>query len=306
MKYLVELEYINIDNYSPFSYINEMSEQYRYDRYLLPYISHEWKTIPVHPDTISDLWILDSQILFHKEVYPTSSFRTVYLKEDNTFLKLPIQRKITRWLRDLPIKQILRSEFATELLKRNPLNGFSFLCEHWNIFKDEKFNYIVREIPNVKLYPLFYIIKSQKYKKDFLMKLITNIISTWMFYASRDIYLEYHTQNILVDKNANIYYRDLSDIKSFWVSIIQPSYANNLANRSELNSLMFDRSVCNQNLSFFLTYYKELSSEIPTIKQIIKSNIEKYALHFHNYSMDFTCDKPVRIPEKVPLNFWRN
>jgi len=41
MKYLVELEYINIDNYSPFSYINEMSEQYRYDRYLLPYISHE-------------------------------------------------------------------------------------------------------------------------------------------------------------------------------------------------------------------------------------------------------------------------
>jgi len=306
MKYSIELEYINIDNYSPFSHINEMSERYRYDKYLLPYILHEWKIIPVHPDTMSDLQIPDSQILFHKEVYPTSSFRTVYLKEDNTFLKLPIQRKITRWLRDLSTKQILRSEFAAELLNRNPLKGFSFLGENWHIFKDEKFNYIVREIPDIQLYPLFYVIKSQKYKKDFLMKLISNIISTWMFYASRDIYLEYHTQNILVDKNANIYYRDLSDIKSYWVSIIQPSYVNNLANRSELNSLMFDRSVWNQNLSFFLTYYKELDSEILTIKQIIKNNIEKYSLWFPNYSLDFTYDKPIRTPVKVPLNFWRN
>ncbi|EKE29534.1 MAG: hypothetical protein ACD_2C00153G0005 [uncultured bacterium (gcode 4)] len=306
MRYNIGLEYINIENYSPFCHINEMSLEYRYSPFQMPFILHQNIEVPVHPDTFEDLKLSKKDIIYTKEVHPTSSFRTVFLEDENIFLKVPLLRNITRWLRDLPAKQVLRAHYAAGLLEDNKCVGFDFLREEWKLFEDERYNFIKRTIPDTRLYPLFYIIKSQDFEIEFILRVMKNIISTWAYYASQDIYLEYHTQNILIDDNANIHYRDLSDIKSYSDSMIKASFIKYLPEKKDFNSLIFDRAICNQNFDFILKYHPEIREYIPEIKSYIRSSIEKYGLNFpSDYSYDFDYANPERIPERTTLVSWR-
>lgn len=307
MKYDVSKEYVNIDKYSPFSHVNEVSPEYQKSPFLLPFILRFSKKKPVHPNTLHDLNISHQEIIEQKLVNPTSSFRTVYYPDKNLCYKLPLQRRITRGIRDLSKKELLRSERANELLSSLEFKGFHTLSEKCHYATDPDFNYIIRHMPEVECFPWFFVIKSQEFDTDYMMESVGNIIKSWMFFASKDIFLEYHTQNILVDNDSNIYYRDLSDIRSVEDSVLRPSYYSKVEGLSGILATIFDRAVCCQNLNHLFRYSSELDTrKKKDIKELIESEIKKYQLPFPDYSMDFPKDNPERVPHKIKLIDWRN
>ena len=141
-----------------------------------------------------------------------------------------------------------------------------------------------------EFFPWFYAISSQNFGKNFEFNCASQIIRSWMFFASKDILLEYHTQNILVDKNSNVCYRDLSDVRSNGESVLRPSFADNLSS-GELLASVFDRTVCNQNLDHLFRYSKKLGNrDRKAIKELIESEIKHYNLPFPNHSIDFPAN----------------
>ena len=302
-----EYEHINIDNYSPLCHINEVSKKYQKEPYDLYFIKKDGKDIPIHPDTFEDLNLDKESIVFKRKVYPTSSTRAVYDPEKNICYKLYLLRKITRSIRHLSNKELDRSVIGGKLLSQYTLPNFTYLKEECNYMSDEVYNYIIREMPNVNTYPWFYVIKSQKFSKEFELKCMTRIIQSWMFYASQGIYFESaHTQNYLVDDEANIYYRDLSDIRSLEYEEMTPSYYNDLNDLGEMLSIFFDRSMCNQNLDHLFRYSTKLNDEdFSYIRELILSEIEKYNLPFPDYSMDYAKDKAGHVPEIIEKVKWR-
>jgi hypothetical protein len=300
-------EHINIDNYSPFCHINEVSFKYQKKSFNLYFIEKDGKKVPIHPDTFNDLKLDKKMIVFKRKVYPTSSTRTVYDSQNNICYKLPLLRKITRSVRDLPNKELDRSIIGNKLLSQYLFPHFTYLKEECNYMSNPMYNYIVREMPKVRTYPWFYVIKSQKFSKEFELKCMTRIIQSWMFYASHGIYFESaHTQNYLVDDDANIYYRDLSDIRSLDYVETIPSYYDKLDNIGEMLSIFFDRSVCNQNLDHLFRYSKKLNdSDYQHLRKLILSEIDKYQLPFPDYSMDYSKSQKGHIPEKILKVNWR-
>lgn len=302
-----ELEHINIKNYSPLSHINNVSPCYQHDAYLLPYIKDGTKDIPIHPDTLDDLNIKRQDVLYYKLVYPTSSTRTVYVFEDNVCLKIPVLRQITRSIRDVKNKEIERSKIATKELSKYSYPDFKFLEEECILGSQENFNYIIRKMPNTRLYPWFYLIVTKKYSKIFMIDIISKMVNIWMFYASHGIYFESaHTQNFLVDRKGNIYYRDLSDIRILEYEIMKPSYLHELKNDLELHSIFFDRSMLSQNIEHFIRYRDDLTSEdIDNIREIIKTAIIKYKIDFPDYSMNYDKNREGHHPIQVEKSYLR-
>ena len=138
---------------------------------------------------------------------------------------------------------------------------------------------IIRKIPNKNITPLFTIIRKKSLTKEKMQILIKRIINIWLQLAKKHIFLEFHTQNILVDNSLNIYYRDLSDIRSIEYDI-KPSYK---INENDLMALSFDKTLCEQNIDHILRYDTELDRAY--IKDYIKKQIKKYKLDFPNYSL---------------------
>lgn len=293
MKYNIKNEYINIENYSPFSHINEVSTIYQKTPFMLPIVNINDSIVPIHPDTFNDLNIKKDNIIFYIKVYPTASYRTVYYKEKNIFIKLPLLRTITRGIRNLPNKELDRSKLATNLLSKINIKHFYYLKEIPIYNKDENYNYIIRLIPNKKLTPLFTIIKKHNKETKQMILIIKRMIDIWLELASKNIFLEFHTQNILIDSYNNIYYRDLSDIRSIKHNI-KPSYT---ITDKDLMTLSFDKTFCTQNLKHILNYYKDINKE--EIVKYIKKKINYYNLSFPNYSLMFDTNNPKRIPIKT-------
>lgn len=299
MKYRIKNEYINIDNYSPFSSVNEISEEYKYTKFKLPIVNINNTIVPIHPDTMNDLNIDKSNIIYYIDVYPTSSFRTVYYKDKNIFIKLPITRNITRGIRTLPNKELIRSSKANDILKNIGVEHFNYLEEIQVFNSDERFNYIIRKIPNKNITPLFTIIRKQSLSNRKMQVLIKRMINIWLSLAVKGVFLEFHTQNILIDSNLNIYYRDLSDVRSIKYNI-KPSYE---IEEVDLMTLSFDKTFCSQNLDHIFRYYSDLD-RLQT-KDYIKKKIDDYNLLFPNYSLGFSKTTKERIPIRKPLSFYR-
>ncbi|MBJ7532962.1 hypothetical protein JDN40_02380 [Rhodomicrobium vannielii ATCC 17100] len=303
--YNIQKEYINITNYSPFCNINEVSEQYRTKPFMLPYYAFSSDDVrPVHPDTFTDIALDPRHIDRHELVYPTSSFRTVYDPQKNVCYKLPLLRKITRGVRDLSHLALQRSEYGTKKMSQHPYEGFSILPEETHHANDPRHNYITRHMPYRDISPWFFEIASQSSSNEFQMQCMRNIIKTWMFYASHGLFLEYHTQNILVDRNANIYYRDVSDVMIHDGGVSDRSWCKSA---EDALSISFDRTVCSLNLDHAFRYNKSLDKpRHDELKCLIQSEIEKYQLAFpSDYSLSFSLNEAVRIPQKVPLVSWR-
>jgi len=296
-------EQVNIKNYSPLSHINYISKAYQNDAFLLPFIEKDGKLVPVHPDTLDDLNISRKDVFRYEIVYPTSSFRTVYSEDKNICYKLPVLRQITRSVRNMSNKEMMRSEIASKELSKYVHPGFSYLEEECFYGKEEIFNYLIRYMPDKKIYPWFYCIASHQFTKEFQMKAIENMICIWMYYASKGIYFESaHTQNFLVDKDTNIYYRDLSDIRILDYEIMTPSYMGELKTKEEMLSIFFDRSLCSQNIEHFITYCENVTGEdIQYIKNVIQREIEKYNLEFPDYSMNYDKNRKGHHPVKTKL-----
>lgn len=294
-------EHINIEKYSPLSHINNVSKCYQHDAYLLPYLLIDNEYIPIHPDTLDDLNISREEVKYYKIVYPTSSTRTVYSLEDNICLKIPVLRQITRSVRDVKDKEIIRSEIATRELKKYSYPNFYILEEECHKNKKEIYNYIIRKMPNIRLYPWFYLIVSNIKDKSFMIEVINKMINIWMFYASHGIYFESaHTQNFLVDDNGNIYYRDLSDIRILEYQEMCPSYLDELKDEKELHSIFFDRSVLSQNIKHFINYRQDITdNDILNIKKIINDSISKYNISFPDYSMNYDKNRSGHHPIRV-------
>lgn len=300
MKYNIENEYINIDNYSPFCNINDVSQKYQQNCFELPIVYLNNNLFPVHPDTFSDLKLDKKDVLYYIKVYPTASFRTVYYREKNIFIKLSLTRKITRGIRTLPNKELDRATLANELLKNVTIKHFNYLEEKTIYNSDERFNYIIRKIPNKKLVPLFTVIKTRNLSNEKMLKLIKRMINIWLYLATKGLYLEFHTQNILIDTNLNIYYRDLSDVRSPR-NKLNSSYS---ISDKDLMALSFDKTFCSQNLSHILRYYTQLDKKC-IIKYITKK-IEEYKLVFPEYSLKFDEKRSERIPIKVSKTEFRS
>ena len=307
MVYDVQKEYINIEGYSPFSHINEVSPKYQFQAFKMPFVLRSKEKRPVHPDTFSDLGLSQDEIVDEIIVSPTSSFRTVYDSKKNICYKVPLLRKITRVTRDLPAEELKISERATELLSDYQFDGFNFLSEDCHFAEDPVFNYIQRKMPEGDFFPWFYAIASQEFDSKFEVDTASQIIRSWMFFASKGIFLEYHTQNILVDENSNLRYRDLSDVRADEDSVLRPSYANGPNSMEIMLATKFDRAVCNQNLDHLFRYSQKLKDrEKNTLKELIKAEIDKYDLPFPDYSMDYPKNSTERVPEKKELVWWRN
>lgn len=299
MKYKIKNEYINIDNYSPFCHINEVSDAYKYNKFLLPIVKVGDNVVPIHPDTFDDLKIAKENILYHIEVYPTASFRTVYYKDKNIFIKLPITRNITRGIRTLPNEELIRAKKALTVLKEIKIEHFYILEEIPVFNNDDRFNFIIRKLPNKKVVPLFTIIKRRSLSSKKMMFLIERMIDIWLSLATKGVFLEFHTQNILIDKHLNVYYRDLSDVRSIKFNI-KPSYN---IEEVDLMTLSFDKTFCEQNLSHIIRYYDKL--DLTKIKKYIKTKIEYHGLKFPNYSLGFSQEKKERIPIRKKLSIYR-
>lgn len=302
-----QLEHINIANYSPLSHVNNVSQCYQHDAYLLPFISDGNKEIPIHPDTLDDLNFNRKDVLYYKLVYPTSSTRTVYVLDENICLKIGVQRQITRSIRDVKNKEIERSIIASRELCKYSYPDFTFLEENCILNYNEKYNYIIRKMPNIRVYPWFYLIVTPKYNKEFMINVIDKMVNIWMFYASKGIYFESaHTQNFLVDDNGCIYYRDLSDIRIMEYEIMRPSYMKELKDDLELHSIFFDRSMLSQNIEHFIHYRKDLEqADIDNIKIIIKKAINKYSVKFPDYSMNYDKNREGHHPIQVEKSYLR-
>lgn len=296
-------EHVNIANYSPLSHINNISREYHDNYFLMPIIEHEEEGVPMHPDMFSDLGLDKKRIIDKRIVYPTSSTRTVYDKENNVCYKLPVLRQITRSIRSLSQKEIERSIIATKYLSKYSYPNFYIIPEEIHRFVDENYNYIVRSMPDRRVYPWFYLIVSNKFNKTFMMQVIARIIDVWFFYASKGIYFEsFHTQNLLVDDDGNLYYRDLSDIRILEEPIMYPSYIDELNDKKELHSVFFDRSVLSQNLEHFIRYREDITEEdIELIKLMIRTSMEKYGVELPDYSMNYDKNRAGHHPIKVEL-----
>ena len=299
MKYQIKNEYINIDNYSPFSHINEVSNEYRKEKFKLPIVNINNNIIPIHPDTFKDLKLDNNSILFYIDVYPTASFRTVYNKDKNIFIKLPLLREITRGIRNLPQKELDRSKSANNLLKELNIKHFNYLEEIPIYNENENYNYIIRKIPNQNITPLFTIIRKKSISQKRMYILIKRLINIWLEIATHGIFLEFHTQNILIDKDLNIYYRDLSDVRSYKYNLL-PSHPTN---EIDLMTLSFDKTFCEQNLEHIFRYYNELNKAM--IIKYIKKRIKYYKLTFRDYSLTFPKNSKERIPIKIEKTIYR-
>lgn len=307
MKYDVKNEYVNIEGYSPFSHVNEVSPKFRFQSFNLPFVFKLGEKRPVHPDTFNDLNLEQNEIVEERKVYPTSSFRTVYDAEKNICYKVPLLRKITRGIRDLSHKELERSKRANEVLSRHNFLGFGFLDEECHSADNPHFNYIIREMLNGDFSPWFYVIASQKFEKEFEFESASQIIKSWMFFASKGVFLEYHTQNILVSGDTKLLYRDLSDVRAYEDSVLRPSYAKKEDSMETMLATIFDRAVCNQNLDHLFRYSQKLGEkEKKSLKELIETEINRYNLPFPDYSMDFPKNSPQRVPEKKDLVWWRN
>lgn len=299
MKYQIKNEYINIDNYSPYSHINGVSDKYQNQVFKLPIVNINNSIVPIHPDTFNDLKVDIKNILFYVDVYPTASFRTVFYREKNIFIKLPLLRQITRGIRDLPKKELDRSKLAGELLRKLKINHFNYLEEIPIYNENDNFNYIIRKIPDKNIIPLFTIIRKKSLSQKKMIILMKRLIDIWLEIASKGIFLEFHTQNILIDKDLNIYYRDLSDVRSYKYHLLS-SY---VSTECDLMTLSFDKTFCEQNLEHIFRYYKELDKKI--IVQYIKEKINYYQLTFRDYSLTFSKNSKERIPIKVTKTKYR-
>ncbi len=302
-KFNAKEEHINIANYSPLSHINNVSKEYHHNYFVMPLVEHDGKIVPMHPDTFSDLGLDPKRIVGKKTVFPTSSTRTVYDEETNDCYKLAVLRQITRSIRSLSQKEIKRSILATDYLSRVSYPKFFIIPEETHSFNDEIYNYIVRKMPEKRVYPWFYLIVSNKFSKQFMMEVIARIIDIWFYYASNGIYFEsFHTQNLLVDEDGNVYYRDLSDIRILEEDIMCPSYLDELENDKELHSVFFDRSVLSQNLEHYIRYRKDITDEdIELIKGMIKDSMERYGVELPDYSMNYDKNRDGHHPIKVEL-----
>lgn len=302
-----EYEHINIANYSPLSHINNVSPCYQHDAYLLPFINRYNEEIPIHPDTLDDLHISREEVLYYKLVYPTSSTRTVYVFEDNICLKIPVLRQITRSIRDVKNKELNRSKIASTELSKYSYPDFHILKENCKYQKEEIYNYIVREMPDVRIYPWFYLIVSNKYDKKFMLSIISKIVNIWMYYASHGIYFESaHTQNFLVSESGEVYYRDLSDIRILSYDEMKPSYLPELKDEKELHSIFFDRSVLSQNIEHFIRYCKDITDEdILWIKNMINEAIAKYNIPLPDYSMNYDKNREGHHPIQIEKSYLR-
>jgi hypothetical protein len=304
MKYDVSREQINIEGYSPFWFVNEVSEKYQRDPFVLPFVQRKGGICPVHPDTFKDLGLRLQSLAGGKFVYPTSSFRTVYDPEENCCYKVPILRRITRGLRNLPHKELWRSEEAKRRLSEVDCENFSYLPEEVHPDENPRFNHIVRSMPDADVFPWFYAIKSQNFDGEFMERVAKNIVSSWLTFASNGLLLEYHTQNILVDGDTNLYYRDLSDVRSM-DGVLRPSYAD--IGLEDMLSTIFDRTVCRQNLDHMFRYDEKLGDGGKArIKEFIGESIRMSGLKFPDYSMDFPKNSPERVPQKTDLTWWRD
>lgn len=303
MKYDVRREYVNISGYSPFCHVNEVSPEYRTSPFMLPFV-FRGSAKPVHPDTFRDLGLSNDESVGEVEVYPTASFRTVYEPRMNVCYKLPLLRKITRGVRSLPNGELRRSQAASEILSKNRLKGFSFLGEECVYDSDENFNYIVRKMPE-GYFPWFYAIASGEFGREFELEAASKIVSSWMHYASLGIFLEYHTQNLLVNEKCEICYRDLSDVRTL-NGALRPSYCDALEKESDMLAMIFDRTVCSQNLDHLFRYDRRLGEgDRKSMAELIASEIKELGLAFPNYSLDFPHDRPERTPMKTGLTRWR-
>jgi hypothetical protein len=134
-----------------------------------------------------------------------------------------------------------------------------------------------------------------------MIEIIEKLVDIWNYYASHGIYFEsFHTQNILVSEDLDIYYRDLSDVRILDYDIMTPSYMSELKDISELHSIFFDRSVISQNIEHFITYRKDINDQdIHRIKNSIRSSISKYHISFPNYSMNYDKNREGHHPIKV-------
>lgn len=301
----IETEHINIESYSPLWYVNDVSKEYQKGYYLMPFIEEGEEVIPIHPDTLTDLNIPRSKIVDEMLVYPTSSTRTVYEPINNVCYKLPVLRRITRSIRSLSEKELLRSEIAASYLNNYNYPNFEIIKEDCFHNKNEMFNYIKRYMPNKIVYPWFYLIVSNKFPKSFMLEAIKKIVDIWMYYASHGIYFEsFHTQNIMVDEQGKIYYRDLSDVRILEEKLMCPSYLGELKNIAEFHSVSFDRSVIMQNIEHFLKYRQDINdNDIEYIKSMIRQKIAEYKIEFPNYSMNY--DTKVKGHHPIPCELVR-
>ena len=307
LDYDIELEHVNIKNYSPLSHINNSSLCYQDGVYLLPFINIDNKLVPIHPDTLDDLGISRESVVKYEPVSPTSSTRTVFSLNEKKYYKLALTRQITRSIRDLKNKELRRSEIAKEEISKINNDDLNILNEQCIYGIEEVYNYIIREYPNKKLYPWFYLIVTNTFTKEKMLKVIYKMIDIWMYYASNGIYFESaHTQNFLVDDDLNIYYRDLSDIRILNYDIMIPSYINELNSIGELHSVFFDRSMLSQNIEHFINNYDGVNKEdVEDIKNHIQKAIEKYNISFPDYSMDYDKDREGHHPIKCKINYLR-
>jgi hypothetical protein len=303
--YDVRHEAVNITNYSPFSHVNEVSEAYRLKPFMLPFYAVSPEDLrPVHPDTFADLGLDPQRIHHYVRVFPTSSFRTVFDPRRNVCYKVPLLRRITRGVRDLPEIALRRADYAAEKMALAPCADFTFLPEETHYADDPHFNYITRPMPDRATFPWFSVIAAQRTSLAFQMRCLQNIIKTWMFYAARGLYLEYHTQNILVDADARIYYRDLSDIMIHDGGVSDRPWCRSV---SDALALSFDRTVCQQNLDHAFRYNAQLGlPERAILKALIRDEIKKYELPFPpTASLTFSPNDSARVPVPIPLIDWR-
>lgn len=307
LDYDIELEHINIKNYSPLSHINNSSLCYQDGVYLLPFINIDNNLVPIHPDTLDDLGISRENVIKYEPVAPTSSTRTVFSLNEKKYYKLALTRQITRSIRDLKNKELKRSEIAKEEISKINNDNLIILDEQCIYGIKEVYNYIIREYPNKKIYPWFYLIVTNTFSKENMLKVIYKMIDIWMYYASNGIYFESaHTQNFLVDDDLNLYYRDLSDIRILNYDVMIPSYINELNNLDELHSVFFDRSMLSQNIEHFINNYEGITEDdIKSIKIYIQKSIEKYNISFPDYSMDYDKNREGHHPIKCKINCLR-
>ncbi len=96
----------------------------------LPAAARHWPLLPVHPwqaervreqPHVAEL-IRKGQLIplgrQGEEVYPTSSVRTVYAPEQDLFIKLPLDARITNFVRNNPLEHLERSLTASRVLTR--------------------------------------------------------------------------------------------------------------------------------------------------------------------------------------------
>jgi L-2,3-diaminopropanoate---citrate ligase len=101
----------------------------------LPAALADWPLLPVHPWQANHIQErTDVQELMRKRrliplgprgehVFPTSSVRTVYAPEQDLFIKLPLDARITNFVRNNPVEHLERSLTASRIIQRIARSG---------------------------------------------------------------------------------------------------------------------------------------------------------------------------------------